>query len=51
MYYKIPPELLTELLNELSQKPWGLVNNIIVKLSKLEKVEEKKEKKLDEIVK
>ena len=44
MYYKIPPELLTEILNELTQKPWGLVNNVIVKLSKLEKVEEETEK-------
>jgi hypothetical protein len=46
MYYKIPPELLTEILNELTQKPWGLVNNVIVKLSKLEKVEEKLDNKV-----
>lgn len=42
MYFKLPPKLLEEILNELSQKPWGMVNNVIIKLSKLEKVEEDK---------
>lgn len=45
MYYKITPEELTEILNELSQKPWGIVNNVIAKLAKLEKVEEEKNDK------
>jgi hypothetical protein len=40
MYFKLPPKLLEEILNELSQKPWGMVNNVIAKLSKLEKVKE-----------
>jgi hypothetical protein len=40
MYFKLTPKELEEILNELSQKPWGVVNNVIVKLSKLEKVEE-----------
>jgi hypothetical protein len=43
MYYKITPEQLTKILNDLSSKPWGIVNNVIVELSKLEKIEENKE--------
>lgn len=46
MYFKLPKELLEEILNELSQKPWGVVNNVIVKLSKLEKVEEEIDKEV-----
>jgi hypothetical protein len=46
MYFKITPKELEEILNELSQKPWGVVNNVIVKLSKLEKVEEENDKKV-----
>jgi len=38
MYYKIEPKKLEEILNKLAQKPWGLVNDIIVELSRLEKV-------------
>lgn len=40
----IKSDELTELLNYLSTRPWGEVNNLIVKLSKLEKVEEKLDK-------
>ena len=46
MYFKLLPKELEEILNELSQKPWGMVNNVIIKLSKLEKVEEENDKKV-----
>lgn len=48
MFYKITPEELTKILNELSQKPWALVNNVIVKLSSLEKVDEEPKKEPSE---
>ena len=41
MYYKITPEQLEQILNELVQKPWVMVNNTINKLLNLEKVEDK----------
>jgi hypothetical protein len=44
MYFKLTPKELEEILNELSQKPWGVVNNVIIKLSKLEKIEEETDK-------
>ena len=34
MYFKITPEELTEILNDLSQKPWITVNNAIARLIK-----------------
>lgn len=48
MYYKVTTEELTEILNELAKKPWGIVNNTIQKLLKLDKVEEKLEETIKE---
>lgn len=45
MKFLLTPEQLTKILNYLTTRPWGEVNNLIVEFSKLEKLEPKEDKK------
>jgi hypothetical protein len=44
--FKLTGNQLQNLLNYLSARPWGEVNNLIVEFSKLEKIDNKNQEEL-----
>lgn len=46
--FKITPQLLTEVLNYLSNQKWLEVNELIIQLSRLERIESQEDQKLQQ---